>query len=197
MAASSSLMSKLDSETRVVQQRLLAYVQERLLTRTQACVQEQLSTQTQALTAELVGREAVWGRERDSLYGRIAELEAENARLRGPGGSEQGKCGPCVEHKALIVGLTKDCRQCQEDSKERPDRTEEQVFLRRAKKRAKLRGYVQLLYAKDNEIARLEMKCQRRESEVLDLEDKYLSTIEDSEIGLADLVDQASMGLKV
>ena len=45
-------------------------------------------------------------------------------------------------------------------------------------KRAKLRGYVQLLYAKDNEIARLEMKCQQREVEVSDLEDKYLSSIE-------------------
>ena len=174
-------MSKLESETRVVQQRLLAYVQ------------EQLSTKTQALTAEMVGREEGWGRERDLFYGRIAKLEAENARLKGAGGSKRGKCCQCVKHKKTIASLKRDLRQCQEDSQEQKARLEEQVFM----KRAKLRGYVQLLYAKDNKIATLEMKCQRRESEVLDFEDKYLSTIEGSEIGLANLVDRASTGLKI
>ena len=43
-----------------------------------------------------------------------------------------------------------------------------------------MRGYVQLLYSKDNEIARLELKCQQREIEFSDLEDKYLSSIEAS-----------------
>ena len=162
MAAFPNLMSKLESETRVVQQRLLAYVQEQLLTK------------TQVLTAEMVGREEGWGRERDMLYGRIAKLEAENARFKGAGGLKRGKCCQCVKHKKTIASLKRDLRQCQEDSQDQTARLEEQVFM----KRAKLRGYVQLLYAKDNEIARLELKCQQREVEVSDLEDKYLSSIE-------------------
>ena len=84
------------------------------------------------------------------------------------------KCSRCIKHQETIAGLKKDLQQCQEDSQEQQDRLEEQVFM----KRTKLKGYVQLLYAKDNEIEMLETKCQQRASEVSELEDKYLSSIE-------------------
>ena len=139
-------------------------------------MQEQLSTKTWVLTAEMIEKEEGWGRERDMLYGQIAKLDAENARSKGAGGSKQGKCCQCVKHRKTIAGLKRDLRQCQEDSQDQTARLEEQVFA----KRAKLRGYVRLHYSKDNEIARLELKCQQRKVDFSDLEDKYLSSIEAS-----------------
>ena len=111
MATHLGLVSTLDAETRIVQQKLIAYVQ------------KQLSTMTRVHAAEMVEKEEGWGRERDMLYGRIAELEAENARFRGAGGLKRGKkCCQCVKHKKTISGMERDLRQCQEDSQDQTAR---------------------------------------------------------------------------
>ena len=110
MASPLDLILKLDAETRVVQWRLLAYVQ------------EQLSTKTRVHAAEMVEKEEGWGPERDMLYGRIADLEAENARFKGAGGLERGKkCCQCVKHRKTISGLERDLRK----SGERPTEEKE------------------------------------------------------------------------
>ena len=154
-------MLKLDSQTHVIQQNLLAHVH------------KHLSVKTRAMNAEVTKREEKWGQERDFLQGQIAKLEAENARLKGDGALRRGKCSQCIKHRETIAGLQKGLQQCQEDSQEQQDRLEEQV----SRKKTKLKGYVQLLYAKDDEIEELEMKCQQRESEISELEDKYLFSI--------------------
>ena len=82
MATHLGLVSTLDAETRVVQRKLLAYVQ------------AQLSNRTRVHAAEMVEKEEGWGREREMLYRQIAELEAdreaEKARVKGAGGLNRG-----------------------------------------------------------------------------------------------------------
>ena len=90
MAASKNLMLKLDSETRVIQQNLLAHVH------------KHLSVKTQAINAEVSEREGKWGQERDFLQGQIAKLMAENARLKGDGVSRRGKCSQRINTRKLL-----------------------------------------------------------------------------------------------
>ena len=65
MATHLGLVSTLDAETRIVQQKLIAYVQ------------KQLSNMTRVHAAEMVEKEAGWGREREMLCKQIAQLEAD------------------------------------------------------------------------------------------------------------------------
>ena len=109
MEASRNLALKLDSETRDIQRSLLAHVH------------KHLSVKTRAINAEATKREERWGQERDILQGQIAQLKAENARLKGDGGLKRDKCGQCIRHKETIAGLRTELQQCQEESQEQQD----------------------------------------------------------------------------
>ena len=96
MEASKNLMLKLDSETRVIQQNLLAHVH------------KHLSVKTWAINAEVTKKEEKWGQERDFLQGQIAKLKVENAWLKANGSLRRGKCSQCIKHKETIAGLKED-----------------------------------------------------------------------------------------
>ena len=156
MEVSRDLAMKLDSDTRGIQQALLAHVH------------QHVSMKTRVVQAEATRREEQWVRERDDLQGQVARLKAENALLRNGGDLQRGKCDQCVKHKETIVNLRSELQQCQDDSQEQQDRLEERVV----RKRTKLKEYVQLLYAKDDEIETLEAKCQNQAGEISELVDK-------------------------
>ena len=130
-----NLMLKLDFEAHIIQKNLLVYIN------------KHISSKTQAMNAELTKKEEQWERERKLLQGQVAKLKVENAQLTNNVPSRRGKCGQCTKHKETITVLKEDLKQCQEDSQDQQDRLEEQV----ARKKTKLKEYVELLYTKDEE----------------------------------------------
>ena len=163
MDLSQALTMKLESDTRTIQEALRSHIH------------QHVSTKIRAVQVEAAKREEQWVRERNDLQSQIARLQAENALLRNGSDSPRGRCDQCARQKEIIVNLRSELQQCQEDSQEQQDRLEERV----TRKRNKLKEYVRLLYAKDDEIEALETKCQDQAGEISELVDKYLTALED------------------
>ena len=163
MDLSRALTMKLESDTRTIQEALRSHVH------------QHVAAKVRAVQMEAVKREEQWVRERNDFQSQIARLQAENALLRNGSDSSRGSCDQCARQKKIIVDLRSELQQCQEESQEQQDRLEERV----TKKRNKLKEYVRLLYAKDDEIEALETKCQVQADEISVLVDKYLTALED------------------
>ena len=163
MDLSQALTMKIESDTQAIQKALRSHVQ------------QHVAAKVRAVQMGAAQREEQWVRERNDFQSQIARLQAENALLKNGSDSSRGSCDQCARQKKIIVDLRTEFQQCQEEAQEQQDRLEERV----TKKKNKLKEYVRLLYAKDDEIEALETKCQVQADEISVLVDKYLTALED------------------